>query len=76
MKKEDQINALREEEVFIAIRKNSRHSFLDITTTSGAFERTRQIAARLDTELSAWAKDNPVVGFAVCCIVVDDIFGK
>ena len=62
-----------EESVFVAVRKTARHTYLDTTTTSGALDRTRQLAAQDDEELKAWAKDNPVVGYASCRVVVDDV---
>jgi len=63
-----------EERVFMAVRKNESHRYLDITTTSEALDRTRQLSAQDDEALTAWAKDNPVVGFADCHVVIDDVF--
>jgi len=73
MRKEQRPN---EENVYLAVRKatDKGRPYLDISTASGALEETRRRAGKDDALLRAWAKDNPVVGFASCRIIVDDVF--
>lgn len=71
------INNIQEKEnVFAAVRKNGEHIYIDITSIRGALDYTQKTAARDDEEISAWAKDNPVVGYASCHLVIDEVFPK
>lgn len=75
MKKE--INP-REETAYMAVRKAVDGSlpYLDIGTASGALDVTRRLAERDNAELAAWAKDNPIIGYALCHVIIDQILSK
>lgn len=75
MKKEIQP---REETAYMAVRKaiDGHLPYLDIGTASGALDVTRRRAEMDNKELAAWAKDNPVVGYALCHVIIDQILSK
>jgi predicted amidophosphoribosyltransferase len=45
---------------FVAVRKNEEGEWMDLTTTSGAPELTKQLATHVDVGIPDWGDANPV----------------